>query len=109
MDASKIQEFKKKLIIERKEMQNQLHSLQIDKQRNGIALPADWSEQVVEKENDEVIDALSNLDSDKVEKIDAALERINADTFGVCMNCGEEINEKRLDAVTYAATCIKCS
>jgi DnaK suppressor protein len=38
----------------------------------------------------------------------AALRRIEEGTFGVCMDCEEEINLKRLNAVPWAARCIAC-
>ena len=38
----------------------------------------------------------------------AALRRIDEGTFGICMDCEEEINVKRLNAVPWAARCIAC-
>ena len=40
--------------------------------------------------------------------IDAALERIEAGTFGKCVNCGKEIGEERLTALPWATLCIDC-
>ena len=42
-------------------------------------------------------------------RIDAALARLEDGDYGYCLNCGEEIAEKRL-AIDLAAThCIKCA
>jgi len=38
----------------------------------------------------------------------AALRRIDDGSFGICMDCEEEINLKRLAAVPWAARCIAC-
>ena len=38
----------------------------------------------------------------------AALRRIEDGSYGVCMDCEEEINLKRLTAVPWAARCIAC-
>ena len=38
----------------------------------------------------------------------AALRRIDEGSFGICMDCEEEINLKRLAAVPWAARCIAC-
>jgi len=38
----------------------------------------------------------------------AALRRIDGGSFGICMDCAEEINLKRLTAVPWAARCISC-
>jgi RNA polymerase-binding protein DksA len=40
--------------------------------------------------------------------IDAALERLDAGTYGVCVTCGKPIGEDRLEAIPYAAQCIEC-
>ncbi|MBJ7334321.1 MAG: TraR/DksA C4-type zinc finger protein [Thermoleophilia bacterium] len=59
----------------------------------------------LEDELDEgVIDDLqANL-----EEVDAALSRIAAGSYGVCIDCGEAIPEKRLTALPASARCIEC-
>jgi DnaK suppressor protein len=54
--------------------------------------------------------ALSNLErnSDRLREVRAALRRVDADTFGICIGCEESINPKRLAAVPWAAFCIVC-
>ena len=37
-----------------------------------------------------------------------ALERIRQGTYGECVNCGGEIEPKRLEALPFARYCIKC-
>ena len=41
-------------------------------------------------------------------EIDAALQRIEAGTYGICTNCGKEILVARLEAQPWAALCIDC-
>jgi len=41
-------------------------------------------------------------------EIDAALKRIDAGTYGTCVNCGQEIPRKRLEANPWASLCIDC-
>jgi len=41
-------------------------------------------------------------------KVNEALERIDAGTFGICEVCGEEIGEKRLEARPVTTLCIDC-
>jgi RNA polymerase-binding transcription factor DksA len=43
------------------------------------------------------------------EQVEAALERIEAGTFGSCEECGRAISPERLDAVPYAPLCIECA
>jgi RNA polymerase-binding protein DksA len=40
--------------------------------------------------------------------IDAALERINAGTYGRCANCGGEISPERLEAIPWSTLCLDC-
>ena len=40
--------------------------------------------------------------------IDAALERIETGTYGVCQTCGKPIGDDRLQAIPYATQCIDC-
>ena len=41
--------------------------------------------------------------------INAALDRIDAGTFGTCEECGGWITKTRLQAIPYASTCIECA
>ena len=54
--------------------------------------------------------AIRNLDREAnlLRNVRAALFRINDGSYGICMHCEEEIKPKRLDAVPWAAYCIKC-
>ena len=40
--------------------------------------------------------------------ISEALERMKAGTYGLCVECEEEVQQKRLDAVPWARHCIAC-
>jgi RNA polymerase-binding transcription factor DksA len=38
----------------------------------------------------------------------AALDRLDAGTYGKCEKCGKEIPEERLQALAYASRCVDC-
>jgi RNA polymerase-binding protein DksA len=40
--------------------------------------------------------------------IDAALQRIEDGTYGICERCGKPIDAARLEALPYATKCIDC-
>ncbi len=44
----------------------------------------------------------------KVAEIDAALERVDAGTYGRCEACGNPIPEARLEVVPEATLCVGC-
>ena len=44
-----------------------------------------------------------------IAKIDAALARMDAGTYGMCTKCGQAIVLERLQLRPYGATCVPCS
>lgn len=54
---------------------------------------------------------LSLLESEenRLEMIEAALERIENETYGQCVHCGKVVPKARLNAIPYASACIKCA
>ncbi|QDG77677.1 TraR/DksA family transcriptional regulator [Labrenzia sp. PHM005] len=44
-----------------------------------------------------------------IQRIDAALKRLDDGDYGYCVDCGEEISEKRLGVDPAAAFCIRCA
>lgn len=45
----------------------------------------------------------------KIMMIDEALDRLNKNTYGICIDCEEPILEKRLLVNPYFLTCISCA
>jgi RNA polymerase-binding protein DksA len=41
-------------------------------------------------------------------QVRAALERLDAGSYGICERCGREISARRLEALPYATLCIDC-
>jgi DnaK suppressor protein len=56
----------------------------------------------------ELLFSQSTNERNTLKLIEEALERINDGSFGECLNCGEDIQPKRLDAIPWAPYCIKC-
>jgi len=50
----------------------------------------------------------NTIDAKLLREIADALHRIDIGTYGVCMECEEEISQKRLDAVPWAKYCVAC-
>lgn len=46
---------------------------------------------------------------DEMERIDAALARIEEGEFGYCMTCGDEIEKKRIELDPAIPTCVGCA
>ena len=54
--------------------------------------------------------AMRNVDRSSTlhREVKAALARLEDGTFGVCVDCEEEISPKRLAALPWATRCIRC-
>jgi len=59
------------------------------------------------QERDLAIDILDS-NSKLLREVRAALSRIDAGKFGICLDCEEEISMKRLAAVPWTTSCIVC-
>ena len=70
---------------------------------------ADSAEMARELEDREVVDALGNEATAEIARISAALLRIDAGEFGICLDCGDPIPEERLAATPYVERCIDCA
>ena len=83
-----------------------------DGRRNREALAIETSADELDRiqhaqERDFAMEALDR-ESLRQREITAALERIDNGSFGICLNCEEEIAAKRLAAVPWTALCITC-
>ncbi|TVP93563.1 MAG: TraR/DksA family transcriptional regulator [Pseudomonadaceae bacterium] len=73
------------------------------------AYPSDSAEQAQARENDEVMEALLAEADELLAQVDAAIERYQQGTYGVCTQCGERISDARLQALPVAQACIDCA
>jgi len=69
----------------------------------------DWEDRASEREGDEVLEDLGSAGLAELRMIEAALRRVEAGEYGVCVNCGEDIPLARLEAVPHAARCADCA
>jgi DnaK suppressor protein len=58
--------------------------------------------------NRDVLFNLSETQRQQIRDIDAALERIDTGDYGTCMNCGETIDQRRLEVRPFSRYCIEC-
>ncbi len=89
--------------LEQTEKSNAL--IKSGKQATGDIGDTDMGTDLAEQE---VALILTNMESNELAKIDAALERIRIGTYGICEVCGERIAEKRLALTPEAACCTEC-
>jgi len=56
----------------------------------------------------ELLYNLHESDHARLKYIENALKAMDRGEYGECVRCGEDISEKRLEAVPWATTCIRC-
>lgn len=45
----------------------------------------------------------------RLRQVEESLARFEAGTYGICENCGREIDIARLEAIPYTALCMRCA
>jgi len=107
MDPKKLEHFKK-LLLEKKqrliaEADRAFHNLEGGTEH--LADPTD----IATMESDLGLDLrLRDRERKLLRKIEKALQKIEEGSYGICEACGEEIEEKRLEARPEATLCIRC-
>jgi RNA polymerase-binding protein DksA len=73
------------------------------------SMPNDMAELGTGNFDQELTLRVLGSEEDVLDQIEAAIERIENGNYGRCEECGEEIPETRLDAIPYAAECVRCA
>ena len=69
----------------------------------------DWEELATAREGDEVLESIGVGSQEEMRAINAALLRIEAGSYGVCLRCGGNISEARLDLLPFTPFCKDCA
>ena len=69
-------------------------------------LSADSEEQAIDLENQESLEAIENFGVQEIQRIEQTLKRLSEGTYGICTQCGEDIDPKRLKPLPTATSCI---
>jgi DnaK suppressor protein len=65
-----------------------------------------------EAQSEEAQDRMARIgeaERSELKRIEAALERVAAGTYGTCAECGEAIDLRRLEAAPFALLCADCA
>jgi DnaK suppressor protein len=83
-----------------------IRDVRIDSTNDGEVLDQGESSEVNIQE--EIEFALIQMKAETLNKIDAALRRLEEGSYGNCVDCGDEIAETRLRALPFAVRCKNC-
>ena len=112
MSILSINPFKDQLLAQRASLLAQLRSLRggtvgrVEASADHFGQPEDSPAQVNTARDLEF--ALDAHESAELDQIEAALQRIEAGTYGRCIDCGVQIPAARLHAAPEAARCVPC-
>ncbi len=106
MDTDK---FRTRLEARRQELATRASRAASDLRREHEPLSADFSEQAVQRENDEVLQGISDAAHDELLLIDRALRRVKSGDYLECSRCNAAIGASRLEAVPYTDLCADCA
>jgi len=106
MEPSWPKELREQLEQKRAELNERVNKIKADITGG---LDPDSKEQAAQLENAEVLDALANEGVEELGKISSALQRMDEGTYGICTNCGENIDNRRLDVRPFSSKCISCA
>ena len=108
MDKKRLEYYKKKLLARREELMKTIARTQEEGRTADEDPTVDLADKAANSYTKEFLFGMTNTDRKIVNLIDAALKRIQEEEYGVCANCQEEMQQKRLEAVPWAKHCISC-
>ena len=74
-----------------------------------ISIPTDKEELGSDNAEQELTLTLLGSGENILDQVEAAIHRVEDGDYGRCEECGEEIPKSRLDAIPYAADCVRCA
>jgi RNA polymerase-binding transcription factor DksA len=100
---------RERLLKRRDELRQRASDASADLRHEADPLSADFAEQVTQRENDDVLGAISQSAQAELQQVEAALRRLASGRYSSCAVCGEDIEPERLAAVPYTDRCRTCA
>jgi DnaK suppressor protein len=104
-----IEDFKKLFLNKKREILCSYQDKKKNDEKNNLDVDGDEVDLVQGNLLSAIIEKLSIRESQKLQKIENALIKINAGTFGICEGCEEIIAKNRLLAYPETELCIFCA
>jgi DnaK suppressor protein len=108
MDKRKAKTYRDKLLERREALVGQVQAAEAYSRERDAEATQDPADMAANAYTKELLMSMSTNDRQLLESIDSALYRIAEGDYGFCDNCGDSIQEKRLEALPWAHHCVKC-
>lgn len=109
MDNLQTTQIRDRLLQRRADLANRRGAATRDARHEAEPLQADFEEQALQRENDEVLGSIADSAAATLAQIDAALRRLEEGRYGACQTCGAVIAPARLQALPEATCCTVCA
>ncbi|HZI18277.1 MAG TPA: TraR/DksA family transcriptional regulator [Pyrinomonadaceae bacterium] len=108
MDKRKLKGYRDRLLARRESLFSLLNEAEKSSRERDLEATQDPADMAANAYTKELLISMSANDRKLLELIDEALQRVESGDYGECVNCGEPVQEKRLDAVPWARYCLRC-
>ena len=108
MEKKILEAYKKKLLEKRRELTEAYTKNRHYGRESDEGGTQDLADKAASSYTKEFLYSLSNTERSILEEVEAAIDRMNEGEYGTCMDCGQKISKKRLDAVPWARYCVPC-
>ena len=108
MDVKKIQGIRRRLSSEYESVIKSINRSRFAAKEIQLENTEDEGDLAAISHERELLYNLHESDFAHLRFIQEAMKAMDRGQYGECVRCGEDINEKRLDAVPWATMCIRC-
>ena len=108
MDKRKVRQYEAKLTEQRNSLLGMVERTEDYGREADRDVSQDPDDKASNSYTKELLFSQSTNERNTLKLIEEALDRIAEGEFGECINCGDDISVKRLDAIPWAPYCIKC-
>jgi DnaK suppressor protein len=108
MDKRRTELYKKRLLERRQQLLETVSKTEQDGRAADEEAAQDIADKATNSYTKEFLFKMSNDDRFVLQLVQEALDRFENGTFGTCLSCGGEMQQKRLEAVPWARHCIEC-
>jgi DnaK suppressor protein len=108
MDEKRLQQVKEHLLKMRKEVMKEVQTASATSREIGQDGVPDIGDMSANTYSRDVLLNLSEGQRQKIRDIDAALDRLAQGEYGICVRCGDDIAERRMEVRPFSRYCIEC-
>lgn len=108
MEKKRLELYKKRLVERRQQLLETVSKTEQDGRQADEEPTQDIADKATNSYTKEFLFKKSNDDRFILQLVQEAIERLDNGSYGACVACGGEMQQKRLDAVPWARHCIGC-